>query len=124
MGLLLFASAHGIQIHQENTWPYTMNSETFWFAFFAFQGAVSSLSVAILMVYFLFRPGGWQAPAWLTRLAAPLSRNMFGIYLFHFIFIYVAIIAIFQSMDRSVLISLNIGHFLGIVVVCQSCWSR
>lgn len=87
VGAALVASSGFLPIHDPLSFLYTRLDVEFWTWFWTFQRAVFTVGIALLLLpafYATRGPGQWLGNVLAWELWRPVSRNIYGIYLFHF----------------------------------------
>jgi len=116
LGLALCWVSAAIPVHDTDSWVYGLFGETAWRVYWAFAIPVFAVGAGLLLVAALAGGTGGTPKAW-HRLFAPVSESIFGIYLFHMVFMLLAAIVVFRSTDRAALVEAGPGAALAVWAV-------
>ncbi|MEM1274599.1 MAG: acyltransferase [Pseudomonadota bacterium] len=115
LGVLAMALSGWLPVQNADAWIYAQTGELFWRGYWALHRLVFAVG-GVLIALVLFYAPPFRGP-WLLKVldAGPwrlIAQNIYGIYLFHFLFILIAAVIVFRSTDEAVLETATIWHVL------------
>ena len=111
IGLGMIGVALFLPVHDARGWLYQVTGPAFWTVYWVSNGTIAAIGAALLIIAQAGRPLTMNGPL------PAISRNIMGIYLFHFPMILIGAIVVFRSDDRAVLATATVWHVLGIFLI-------
>ena len=122
-GLLMAGGIGWVPVQNAEAWIYAVTGEPFWRVFWALHRFIFATGATLLVLTLFYAPP-CRRP-WLLRALdlGPwrlIARNIYGIYLFHFVFVLVGAVIVFRSTDDAVLMNTTIWHVLAVWLVAST----
>ena len=123
LGLLATGGIGWVPVQNAEAWIYAVTGEPFWRVFWALHRFIFASGAALLVLTLFYAPpfrGPWLLRALDLGPWRLIARNIYGIYLFHFLFVLVGAVIVFRSTDDAVLVHTTTWHVLGVWLVASA----
>lgn len=120
VGLALIGVVGWAPIHDQGSRLYTDGSPTFWLWFWTAHRGVFTLGVALAMLACFYArrgPAAWIGAFFNWPVWGVVSRNIYGLFLYHFAGLAIATFLVFRTVERRTIEHVHAGHVIAIFLI-------
>ena len=119
IGVLLVVIFGFMPIHNVNSFLYQQSGDDFYVFYMSFQRFFFIIGTSLIILKLLFNPGILKCLIGFlgNRFFKTVSNSIYPIYLFHFPFVLIAFVLVYQTVDKEDVTSVNLLQLVLVVII-------